>query len=437
LPIKVYINYNFIPEVSYVIETLLGNFLNIDFEIIPNEKQNYYFELPNGSILRVENHFFLDFKNPNEYLKPEFLPQNIDFYKSKYNSVAKLPIIYGNWKFQENSTEIVCGLDIIASSFFMLTRWEEFVIKTRDKHNRFSAKDSLAFKFGFLQYPVVNEYADLLKSIFEDLGYEIPAQTRKFTPIITHDVDFIFKWKNSLSFLKTLTADLFKRKSLTDFSKTLSFKFSNNDPFDNFDYFMDLSEKYSLKSTFFLLIDGKHKLDFNYKNRVIDLKKLISKIQNRKHNLGIHLSYDSYNNIEIISTEISEFKELTNVNSITNRQHFLRLEVPQTWQIWEDCGIVNDYSMYYSDAVGFRMGTCYDINLFNFQTCKTLNVVEFPLIFMDTTMINDENFDFSMLENMLEQTKKHNGNFVVLWHNSNLYNKNLKNTFEKLLNLLF
>lgn len=431
--VKVYINHNFIPEVSYVIETLLGNFLNIDFEIIPNEKQNYYFELPNGNVLRLENHFFVDFKTPNEYLKIENIPNNVDFCSSHYNSQAKLPIIYGNWKFQQNSTEIVCGLDIIASSFFMLTRWEEFVVKNRDEHNRFSAKDSLAYKFGFLNYPVVNEYANLLKAIFADLGYEIPAQTRKFTPIITHDVDFIKKWQNPFSFIKTLTADLFKRKSLAEFSRTLSLKFSNKDPFDNFDYFMDLSEKIGVKSNFFLLIDGKNKLDFNYKNRVGDLKKLISKIQNRKHNLGIHLSYNSFNNLEIILSEISKFKELTNLNSISNRQHFLRLEVPQTWQIWEDCGIEQDFSMYYSDSIGFRLGTCYDVDIFNIQTRKKLKVREFPLLFMDTTMINDENFDFSMLENMIQLTKKHNGNFVLLWHNSNLYNEKLKSFYEKLL----
>ena len=44
----------------------------------------------------------------------------------------------------------------------MLSRYEEYVDSSRDVHDRFPAKASLAYKEGFLDQPIINEYIELL-----------------------------------------------------------------------------------------------------------------------------------------------------------------------------------------------------------------------------------------------------------------------------------
>ncbi len=86
------------------------------------------------------------------------------FSKNDFIVEKDIPIIYGTDKLEiteQNQNIITCGIDIFASSFFMLTRWEEYVNKNRDRHNRFPAIESLAFKNDFLSRPVVNEYVEM------------------------------------------------------------------------------------------------------------------------------------------------------------------------------------------------------------------------------------------------------------------------------------
>ena len=99
---------------------------------------------------------------------------NIEFVKNKFIPEEDIPVIYGNAKLNiENSKLITCGIDIFASSFFMLTRWEEYVNKSRDLHNRFPGNESLALKFNFLNRPIVNEYVVMLKNMMFTLDQNI------------------------------------------------------------------------------------------------------------------------------------------------------------------------------------------------------------------------------------------------------------------------
>ena len=48
----------------------------------------------------------------------------------------------------------VLDFDILAASFWLLSRYEEYQDFQMDNHGRFSAKESLAFKNNFLKFPL-------------------------------------------------------------------------------------------------------------------------------------------------------------------------------------------------------------------------------------------------------------------------------------------
>ena len=53
--------------------------------------------------------------------------------------------------------------DIFGASFFMLSRYEEYLPHIKDEYGRFEAKESLAFKYGFLEIPIVDKWVQILK----------------------------------------------------------------------------------------------------------------------------------------------------------------------------------------------------------------------------------------------------------------------------------
>ena len=151
--------------------------------------------------------------------------------------------------------------------------------------------------------------------------------------------------------------------------------------------------------------------------------KIIENIKNRWHAIGFHPSYNTYNSIKLWKNELHYLQELTNSEISFGRQHYLRFELPETWQICEDVCMEWDSTMSYADREGFRCGVCYKFPVFNILTRKKLNLIEKPLIVMDGSFItyqpemlpHDMNTKINQLINTV---KKYKGDFVFLWHNS-------------------
>ena len=69
----------------------------------------------------------------------------------------KIPGLYGENKMIFEEDYIYCGLDIFASSFFMLTRWEELFLP-RDRFGRCDESEMFVVKHRLYTRPIVNEY---------------------------------------------------------------------------------------------------------------------------------------------------------------------------------------------------------------------------------------------------------------------------------------
>jgi len=116
-----------------------------------------------------------------------------------------LPVIYeGNGDIRspvvQSENLIETNIDIIASSFFMLSRYEEVIVDEKDQYDRFPATASVAYKEDFLTRPIVNEYIDLLWGWIDSfqLGFKrrVFWGGKDFAVLLTHDVDTIqrFRW---------------------------------------------------------------------------------------------------------------------------------------------------------------------------------------------------------------------------------------------------
>jgi len=413
--IKIKIPNNNIPERKYIIDILFNEFLGLKYKIKMGSS-NYEITLPNKKQLIIKDTFFNKYPSDLEYLKLENIPKSIK------------------------------ELDIFSASFFMLTRWEEYVNKNRDTHNRFPATESLAYKEGFLDRPIVNEMLEELKTQLLTLGLDQKPKTKNYQLILTHDVDEIRFWKSKKQLIRLVIGDILKRKDISLAIDRIReyYEVSKGyikDPYDTFDWLMDKSESVGLKSGFYFMSGGVTLYDNRYD--ITKQKQLIEKIKKRGHIIGIHPSYNAYNNLEQFKKEKGLLEKVCECKIDEGREHYLRFEVPTTWQIWDDNGMKIDSTCGYADKEGFRCGTGDEFSVFNILTRKKLKLKERPLIYMDDNHysynreISNEK-SFIKVRSLIEKSKKYNINISILFHNSIFIggkNIDFKRLYRKILEL--
>jgi hypothetical protein len=421
---------NHLPERRYIASVLFGEFLGLDFKCLTHEKNETLITLENGKSLVLADHFFGCFENENDYLDASNIPAQICWVKKEGNPFIPendLPVIYGNSHFSKTENQVSLGADLLASAFFMLTRWEEAVCPVRDQYDRFPAEASLALQCSFLHRPVVNEYAETIWNILRHLGCEQQRQSPKYEFLLSHDVDMPRLWRGGFRFLKKLAGDFLKRRDLKEAAFSMgSFPKTTlglqPDPFDTFNYLMDCSEKLNLRSHFFFMSGGNTAFDNFYQLEQPHIQRLIQRIHDRGHAIGIHPSFNTFYDPEQFKRELHRLNEYSPQTVKSGRQHFLRFRIPDTWQIWEDHQMEWDSTLYYAEKAGFRCGTCTPFSVFNAFSRKPLRLVEKPLTVMEGTFTVYQKCSpdvmLSEITGLIETVRKYGGTFVLLWHNS-------------------
>lgn len=426
---KILIPNTFVAERKYIVDILFDEFLGLQYSVEIFSGKDYELQFENNLKIIIKDFFWSNIDEKYGYLHQKYIPTSVEYYTNELCPEANMPIIYGKPQIDISEKLIICYVDIFASSFFMLTRWEELVCQQKDKYQRFPDTNSLSQKFSFYNRPIVNEYTELLWNLLQKVGVIQQRRIHKYEVIPTHDIDYLFKFNNLFNLFRAIAGDIIKLKSFKRAWKTILdyFKIKHKkklDPFDTFDYLMDISEQYNLKSHFYF-IPGKideNNIHYNILNKkTIDI---IKHILQREHIVGMHASFCSYNNKEQMKKEKERLQKIIE-NIEESRQDYLRFENPTTWQILNDIGIKIDSTIGFANTNGFRAGTCYTYSVFNVIKQQKLQIKEIPLIFMEQAGIRSntsvEHFLIQILQ-LKEKVKRYNGKFVILWHNNNITN---------------
>jgi peptidoglycan/xylan/chitin deacetylase (PgdA/CDA1 family) len=435
--IRIQIPDNYVLERKYIISVLMEDFLGLGINISVDDILDYHILLPNGGKLIFKDHFFNHIIEES-YLNEKYLPQSPVFHKSEFTIKSDLPILYGGIGFEKSNETIEVDADIFASSFFLLTRWEMIVSQKRDKHLRFPDAESYLRKNNLHQRALVNEYTECLWNLLTSLDDKLIRKQRKYELVITHDIDYVERYASFKYYLRALAGDIVKRKNPLLWFKTSWEYFLvrlklRKDIYNTFDYLMDVSEKYKLKSHFYFIPGFLGEKDVRYNINSLLLSQTINDILKRGHVVGVHGTYSGFNNLQQFKKELERLSKIV-PKVKEGRQHYLRFENPTTWQIWEDLGLQIDSTMGYSNDAGFVTGCCYEYHPFNVITRLKLNLLERPMVFMETGFMNRKVDDDSVIESVnviYKEIKKYNGSFVFLWHNSNIYKSGWGN-YQKL-----
>ncbi|MEM8528066.1 MAG: polysaccharide deacetylase family protein [Bacteroidota bacterium] len=350
---------------------------------------------------------------PHGLLKEKSIhPQNIDL--QFYNS---LPYFF------KTSQSSDFQYDILAASFYLISRYEEYLPFEADKHGRFPASESLAYKAGFLELPVVNlwvlEFKKVLKQRFPQLKFKLP--TYRFQPTLDIDMAWSYRfkgWKRTLGG----TWNNLKSGAIKELvERPLVLARLKKDPYHVFVHLNELHRKYGINPIYFFLVGTYGEYDKNIAPEVPAMRQLI-KENNNQSAIGVHPSYCSNEDLWILRKEVKTLSEITLQPITKSRQHYLKICLPDTYQNLIKAGIQEDYSMGFADEVGFRASVAHSFPWYDLKNEETTSLRIHPFQLMDVTLKEYLNLSPQQAEakiaQLLETTKQVGGNFQFIWHNS-------------------
>lgn len=312
------------------------------------------------------------------------------------------------------------NFDILSAIFFCLSRYEEYLPFGADEHGRFTGQQSHAFIHDYLKVPVVDFWVNhLMTSLNEKANVDLKATT-SFYIQPTIDVDSAWAYENRSQTHRL--ASTFKNLISLDFETIKNKKVAlqgKTDPYDTFEYL-----RHSLvgeNPIYFFLMNFKRPYDTAH---YVDLDVFHSLVKSLdKHSeIGIHPSYESFDDSEKIKIEKEKLERITEREIVKSRQHFLRLNFPDTYEHLILNGILEDYSLGYADQIGFRAGTSLPFRFYNVEKEEMTDLLVHPFCIMDVTLkqyhaysIEEAIMEVKMIKDIIKETK---GCLSFIWHNS-------------------
>ena len=416
----------FVPKITnrieYIFDFIFSELIITEYELFDNFEDFESFDCENKIVF--DKHPRADF--PFLYIKEILLHHDIFEVPIMSDVYENTPVLFAHV-----NTKSVLPFDPFAASFYMISRYEEYLLHTRDGHHRYDFTNSIAYRNGFLDVPIIHIWAELLEKKLLELFPDVIFKHPKFKFLPTIDVDQAYEHINK-GFARTvggLIKASFNRNLLQMREKLQVMWRLKKDPNDNFDYLLNLMNERNLNMIFFFLIASKGKYDKGNYEYNKNFRTLIRHIHDYA-DVGIHPSYHSgHEHPELIEKEKSTLEAILKMKITKSRQHFLRFEIPITYQKLSDCEIKEDYSMGYAKITGFRAGVCVPFHFFDLEDDEVAKLKVFPMSVMDATLISHMSLDYpealAEIKRIADVVKRYNGVFIPLWHNSSLAGKGM------------
>lgn len=416
VPMKTYVLVSKVTDrLHYIFDLMLGDLLGLDYAFLTDAaefaaadgaKLNYGCErVGQEPCLKAVDLLFQ--RNVIEQEK-----QTIDF----DGLVCPFPV-YG-----KNN---ILPFDVFAASFYLVSRYEEYLPHVRDNYGRFKAEQSWMYENGMLNKPLVNIWALKLGAVLQSYYPDLELKKRKFRFQPTYDIDAAWAYRHK-GLYRTVGAFL-RDLSEGDFAEIKErhqvLRGKKRDPFDSFDFQLNLQKKYKLNPIYFILIGD---YDINDKNISFrnDAFQVLIKHLSDYADVGLHPSFSSYLDTSRLEEELDRLSAILHRSVTKSRQHFLRMNLPRSYQKLIELDVTDDYTMGYASQAGFRAGIADAFRFFDLENDMVTNLIVHPFALMDGTMrdylkLNVES-SYQLATQLVDEVKAVGGTFIYLTHNETL-----------------
>ena len=415
------------PRLAYVADVIFNNILGLEYELTTDRRKIG----SNPAILYTEekvNHQFVI--RPSGFLSSEAVIPLVP----EVSHLGDMPVLFA-------CEEVSFPFDIFSASFYMLSRYEEYLPFVPDSHGRFPGKSSLAYRGGFLRFPVVEIWARFLATALVKHFPVLTIRHNEYRSLLTVDVDQPFAYR-SRGFLRTVGGFVrgMAGQSIHPSERFRMMTGDDEDPYDNFGYIEETATGYGSDLLFFFPTGDRGEYDHNPSHRDHEYVELIKKYDSR-YGSGLHPSYRSSGRLKMLNNEAERYRNITGHFPDRVRQHWLLLRMPETYRLFEEAGFSADYSMGFADEPGFRAGIARPFKFYDLEKEKVTGLTVVPFQVMDGTLKKYLNLPAEeaaeTVRELITATKMAGGLFVSVWHNTSLTEKDgwegWRSVFESML----
>lgn len=193
---------------------------------------------------------------------------------------------------------------------------------------------------------------------------------------LSHDVDRVCKqWYHYL---------FYSRRDIKAQLVSLMEKIRGEEPYWNFYKIAELEMQYNARSTFLFLHESHKELSANFIGRYSffdkDVVEIIKWLDKNGFDVGLHGSYYSYNNLELLKKEKAMLEDILGHEVVSTRQHFLNHDAC-TFDIQHRIGLR------YDSTIGNKTTTGENYSPFPYYESGML---EMPITVMDSVPLFSE-----------------------------------------------
>ena len=358
------------------------------------------------------------------------------------NKIEDIEIEVENWNglpvFFSYKNNPFFQFDIFGASFYLISRYEEYLLHLKDDFGRFDPTSSIAFKNRFLNKPIIDFWIQRFEKKFIEFypDFKFKKNTFKLNTCLEVQCAFDFKGKGLIRTIGGFLRDLLRFDIYRLYRRTLVLLNFKKDPLDNYSSWIELNRSNGIKTTVFFLLSNFSRFD---RNLSVFSKTFIEKIKDVSDFCEVSLlsSFSSLNNEIVLEKEINNLQSIVHRSIKKTRQNLLKIDFPKTYSSFARLGFSEDYSLQYYDLPGFRASTSNPFYFFDLENEYETKLLINPVCITDRVLriYKKPILARQVLEEITRYVKEVDGNMTLVLNNSIIsdYSSNFKwkNMFKK------
>lgn len=399
-------------RLQYAVDTLFNSVTKLSFQLTADK--GIYTETDaaakiNYSAEKISDHEL--------WIQPHSLLFENDIHEQKINCFE-----WNNLK-AFFKTEADIPFDFLAASFYLITRYEEYLPHSLDEYGRYAYTNSLAYKENFLHLPLINLWMKELLKLLQQKFPELQTPNSQFQFLPTYDIDIAYCYlhKPIINNIAGFFKEIFTAKWKKALERAGVLLMEMHDPFVTYDWLDAMHEICNLHPVYFFLLAEKRKLyDKNINPHNKYLQQLI-RWNAKKYETGIHPSWQSGDDAVILKREIALLGKIIDQPVTRSRQHYIRMTLPDTYRFLIDNGIKEDYSMGYGSINGFRASVASSFYWYDLEKDAPTELMIHPFCYMEANSFFEQHYTAAQAAEELKQyhdvVKSVNGTLITIFHN--------------------
>lgn len=256
--------------------------------------------------------------------------------------------------------------DFFAASFYLMSRYEEYMPYVPDDLGRFKVEQSLAHNHNFLDLPLIDMWFERFVAAWTDF-FELPPLTQQVSTtelVVEIPQLYAYKYKTLFrSFFEGLY-DFGRLRFAKTFDRLMVILRFRDDPLIGLIEQMEAFRSTAVSFRFFALYAA---LGIHDKSLSVFSKKHQQELKSLSDYAPTAplASFESTQKSQKLVQDITRFSGLIHRPIKAIRQHKLVLRFPDTYRTYTSLGIKHDYSMQYPDVPGFRASTAHPFRFYD------------------------------------------------------------------------